>query len=433
MREWSSRPSVQPTRKEPADATSRIGSNLGPIFPNGVERLHDVQRVVERHPGALVQADAQAAHRLDGLMAVPIASVGPHDGRPSHPRRNRDRRTDGSRDPAHAPISEARTDRGIWPRSDEQLPVGPYDRKSVGAVQGLVQRGPAGRPRHGGAVGEPRPKARANRRPTTARVTQQSRDAFVDTGGAHGHNALDRSDGPEEEHGQRDRVHAEIEERASAERGVEKAVGRIDVEAVAQFNRGGLDLPKGSSAHAVDQLDDRGHEAHPHRLHAKYALMASQSDDLARLGRVEHERLFAKQGFACINHHQRARSMVGVRSRDVHDVDVGVARKRLVTRVSAVHPKSIRECDGPRAFPRGYRHQPRPRRLGQSLRELPGNPARSDNPPSDRLAHRLSEWNRHASVTISSKVGLSARQPSARSAQLAEATNRGGSPGRRGP
>ena len=129
---------------------------------------------------------------------------------------------------------------------------------------------------------------------------------------------------------ERDRVDAEVEERAAGQRRVEQTRRRVVLEELAVV-RGqsdhGADLP------GVHDLVQRGHvrqEAGPHRLHHEHPALPGGREHLLGLGHVAGERLLDQHVLARLDGQQRVVTVLGVRGGDVDRLDRVVGTERLV-------------------------------------------------------------------------------------------------------
>ena len=81
----------------------------------------------------------------------------------------------------------------------------------------------------------------------------------------------------------------------------------------------------------------------PHRLHQEQLICTSSGYPLLGLRAIHRERFLYEHGLARMQRKKRAGVVHRVRSRDVHDVDVGVSHQRLVARVPVGNVEPIGE------------------------------------------------------------------------------------------
>ena len=116
------------------------------------------------------------------------------------------------------------------------------------------------------------------------RVLQYRRDVFVDPGGPHVAPRGHRLHRAEHELAEVHRVHAEIQQRASALREVEVAIGRDDVGRAPTEAR--LDEQRLADALLAEHVAERAvrrEEPRPHRLHDEALLLLCRPHHVVRL------------------------------------------------------------------------------------------------------------------------------------------------------
>ena len=197
-------------------------------------------------------------------------------------------------------------------------------------IPGLVNLGPAFGTHHRSPVG-PGAVARRQRggdRPGS--VVKDRGDLPVCSGLVESRQRGDGVGLAEDVPGERDRVDPEIEQRAAAELQRVETVGRI----VGQLLGGGQRSPSGSAKRARgDDLVQPQHvrqEPRPHGFKRDKALCRGHVHDLGGLGRVEGEGLLHEDVLAGLECQLGRAHVLGVRGRDIDDVDLRVGHQRLV-------------------------------------------------------------------------------------------------------
>jgi hypothetical protein len=136
--------------------------------------------------------------------------------------------------------------------------------------------------------------------------------------------------------GERDHVDPEVEHRAAAEGGGEEPIGGVERPPDPEVGLHRADLPDRAVGDQVPQSDDGGLEARPHRLHDEPAGGPGEIDDLGGSLRGRGERLLDQECLARPQPGHRHGVVLGMRGRDVEDVDVGVGDELGVGAVGAL-------------------------------------------------------------------------------------------------
>ena len=106
------------------------------------------------------------------------------------------------------------------------------------------------------------------------------------------------------------------------------------------------DLTEGAVREQAADLRDVRKESSPHRLHQEELRRTSGAHQFLGLGGIHRERLLHEHRFARLQREERVGVMHGMRSRDVHNVDVRVRDQGLVTSVSVGNVEPIGEAVG---------------------------------------------------------------------------------------
>ena len=138
-----------------------------------------------------------------------------------------------------------------------------------------------------------------------------------------------------QQHGsKRDRVDAQVQQRAPGQRRVVEAVSRVIWHVDAEIRR---DQPHFADAPCRDPVlhaVDHGEVAHPHRFHQEQAAFPRQGDTLGGLGRVLGEGLFAQHMFTRFQAQAHVVGMMAVRRGDVDHIHVRVGHQCLVAGIT---------------------------------------------------------------------------------------------------
>ena len=167
-------------------------------------------------------------------------------------------------------------------------------------------------------------------------------------------------------------------------------------------------------------------EPRPHRLHQEQALRTRDGYQLLCLGGIHRECLLDEHRLAGTQREECIGMVHGVRSRDVHDVDVRIRHQFLVARVPVGNVEllgeSIRRIDVARPDGRG------PAGVGERQvgSEAVGDSARSDQSPAKRFAHRVSEDNRANPIRVRGGFGSTASLTARREARVRRSPCRSG-------
>jgi hypothetical protein len=192
-----------------------------------------------------------------------------------------------------------------------------------------------------------------------------------------------------EEHlGEGDDVDAEIEERAAAQFEREEPISRVELPRDPQVGLHRAHLPDGTVGDQLPHRDDGRLEPGPHRLHDEDAGRAGERDHLRRAGRRGGERLLHQQRLAGPERSQREGVVLGMRCRDVEDVDLGVGEDLGVGPVRPLDAVAGRE--GSRAVGGSGGHGRHPGALdqGEVADHRLGDAPRSHDAPANVLDHR---------------------------------------------
>ena len=122
--------------------------------------------------------------------------------------------------------------------------------------------------------------------------------------------------------GQGDRVDAEVEDRAATEREVEEPARRVEVALRAEVGLHQQHLPDVTGCDEVTEVGDGRLEARPHGLHAEHPGGAGGGDHLLGPGQRGREGLLDQQRRPGLDGGEGEVVVLGVRGREVDDVDV---------------------------------------------------------------------------------------------------------------
>ena len=307
---------------------------------------------MERHRRRLGRALGDPLRHLGELVAVSAA------GRA---------RLDDARE--HAGTVDGDGRRVVEPRLDLDPALGADDRHATGA----------------GAV-----EAAGQRRHAAAGVAQVDAGRLLDARRVQAGEAVDRADVAEESLGEVHDVDAEVEDGAAAEIPLEQAVAGLVVAGRVQVALDRDDLADPSPRDDLARRRDDRLEARPHGLHREDALRAGRVDHLLRADEGGGEGLLDENGLAVRDGRERDVAVVGVRRRDVDDVDLRRLEQLPVRPVGVFHPVASGELLRLLLRPGRDRGQLGP---GHEL-EVTGDPVRdrpqTDNSPANRAhASRL--------------------------------------------
>ena len=217
-------------------------------------------------------------------------------------------------------------------------------------------------------------------------MTQHGGDVLVDAERSDEAGGGDARRCAEDQRRQLHRVHAEVEQPASATSRIPQPMVGVSGHDVSEV---GLDEAGFADHTVVEQLDELAvgrQEPRPHRLHQEQTAIACGVDHPTPLRGVQGERLLAQHVLARLQEHERVAFVARLRSGDVHDVDQRVSCQILIAAVRVRHVEPLGECSRPVDRSRPDRHE-----VGViDQREVVGEPGRhrprSGDPPPH--AHR---------------------------------------------
>jgi len=195
---------------------------------------------------------------------------------------------------------------------------------------------------------------------------------------------------PQQPVGERDGIDSDVEERAAAERRVEKPPGRVEIGPEAEARLDHLNVADRPLRDQPPKLQGRGEEPGPHRLHQKELLRPGRRDHAPGLGRVDGERLFAEDGLPGLEAEKGVVMMEIVRRADVYDVDVRIPRQGLVGGMAMRNVEPPAEPFGRVPRPRSDGHEFGPGNGPKPPGEGRGDVSGAENPPADFLGHVVS-------------------------------------------
>lgn len=186
---------------------------------------------------------------------------------------------------------------------------------------------------------------------------------------------------------ERHRIDAEIEQSATALRGVAQPVRRRERAIDPEVGLNRTDLTDHTVVHEPLEPPDQRIAVHPHGLHQEAVVLLGERDELLGLAQVQRERLLAQHMAPRLQTHPGGDPVRRVRSRDVHDVDILVRRERGPVPVRLRNPEPLGERLRRGVRPRGHGHDLGIRHVHQIRREGRRDPAGRQNPPPHSLAH----------------------------------------------
>ncbi len=164
------------------------------------------------------------------------------------------------------------------------------------------------------------------------------RDRLIGSGGRERSDSPDLVRRAEEEVGERDRVHTEVEERAATVVDVVEPVGRVECEAEPELVAHTAHVANLTVGDELLRLADQRVDAGPHRLHREHSGARRGIEDLPCVSRVEAHGLLDEHRLACLDRHERLRLVARVGGRDVHHVDLAVIDESPVVAVASGSP-----------------------------------------------------------------------------------------------
>mmetsp|Transcript_28175 Transcript_28175/g.81463 ORF Transcript_28175/g.81463 Transcript_28175/m.81463 type:complete len:209 (-) Transcript_28175:82-708(-) len=131
-----------------------------------------------------------------------------------------------------------------------------------------------------------------------------------------------------------------------------------------------------------------GEEARPNAVDEQQLLGRRQLQHLPGGIGIRGHALLAQDGLAVVQGQLGIVRVAEGRSRDVHDVDVGIGARRLVRRMAAGDRPPVGEAVGRRLRPGADGHHLRGGELKEDLRHVGGDGARAEDGPSDGAGRR---------------------------------------------